>query len=562
MGDSSFLFYDRQEEHGTFVFYNPPDPSADALGSILFDPADPNVRWESYDDWRTTWDIIVPGNFWEPDPEYVKFQNGFTDLFFYDRMNRYAEFCLHEPFEAIVVENLEGYVSPGSVIPGETIDFYVNSRVGPYTITVYRQDRDEMFMTTIENIHQYSEPFPIRRLDYRDGPAWPVVAQLVIPATWPSGLYLARVEAVSGEPVPLVIPFVVRAQYPGSQSKLVVCIPDATYTAYNFWGGRSLYGFETRAIQFWSYGPSLDPYPNYQIPRAFRVAHSRPYREAYGPDPLPKWQRWEVPLIRWLARQGIAVEICTGTDLHKDQANHTGLLREYRLLVSVGHDEYWSKEMRDNVEGFASAGGNVVFLSGNVSWFQIRFDLNVQRQICYKDARFDPYTPTESSSGSPDLVTVNWYDKPVCRAETALTGVSYLGSSDTYPQYIIRDRNSWVFDDVAYNRFGLYAVEGGPEIKSIVGYETDRFQSSDDPCKPNSPANFHILAEVPALGTSFEDPNAKIAATMGIFKKGKGQVLTVGTINWSLGLTVDGDDDRWNEIDQITWNIFDRLGNG
>lgn len=554
--DSSFLFYDRPHGRATFVFYNPPDPSSDKPNPIFFDPNDGNTKWETYDDWRSTWDIIVPGNFWEPDPEYVKFQNGFTDLLFYDRTNRYGEFYLHEPFDAITAENLEGYVSPGSAVPGETISFYVNSRVGPYTLNVYRQDSDQVFMTAIEDIHQYPQPFAIGRLDYRDGPAWPAVAQLTIPATWRSGLYLARVEANSTQATPLVIPFVVRAQNPGSESKILLCIPDATYTAYNFWGGRSLYGSTTRGIDLWSYGPSLDAYPNYQIPRAFRVAHSRPYRQPIG-SPLAKWQQWEVPLIRWLARQGIAVELCIGTDLHKDQANHTGLLKEYRLLVSVGHDEYWSKEMRDNVESFASAGGNAVFFSGNVSWFQIRFDLNVQRQICYKDARFDPYNPTESNSGSPDLVTVNWYDKPVCRAETALTGVSYLGSSDSFPQYIIRDRTSWVFDGVAYSRFGIYTIEGDPLPRSIVGYETDRFQSSQEPCKPNSPSNFHILAEVPALGSDFEDPNAEIAATMGIFAKGKGQVLTVGTINWSLGLSQD---DSWNEIDQITRNIFDRLG--
>jgi hypothetical protein len=103
-------------------------------------------------------------------------------------------------------------------------------------------------------------------------------------------------------------------------------------------------------------------------------------------------------------------------------------------------------------------------------------------------------------------------------------------------------------------------VPGDPEIKTIVGYETDRFQSSDDPCKPDSPANFHILAEVPALSSGFDDPNAEIAATMGIFNKGKGQVLTVGTINWVKGLTVEGEEDAENEIDQITWNIFNRLG--
>jgi hypothetical protein len=555
--DSSFLFYDRATGRGTFVFYLPPDLSnfQPGSGSILDDPNDPNLEWESYDDWGTNWDIIVPGNFWDSDPEEVKFQNRFTDLLFYDGTNGYGEFYLHEPFAAITPVDLEGYVSSGSVIPGETITFYINSRVGPYTITVYLQDSDEVLMTTVGNIQQFPQPFPIRRLDYRDGPAWPAVAQLTVPQTWRSGLYLARVEATSAQVVPLNIPFVVRAATPARQSEILLCIPDATYAAYNFWGGRSLYGFTTRGIPWWSYGPSLDPYRgHYQIPRAFRVALARPYLEASG---LPKWQKWEVPLLRWLARQQIPVEVCTSTDLHKSQANNTDLLKNYRLLVSVGHDEYWSKEMRDNVEEFAENGGNVVFLSGNVSWFQIRFDLNVQRQICYKDARFDPYTPTETDSGHRDLVTVNWYDRPVCRAETGLTGVSYFGAMDAWPQYIIRDRNHWVFKDVAYSRFGVYTVPGDPVPKSIVGYETDRFQSSDEECKPNSPENFKVLAEVPAAKYAFGDPAAEIAATMGIFTKGKGQVLTVGTINWSLGLSQD---DGWTELDQITWNIFERLG--
>jgi hypothetical protein len=80
--ESSFLFYDRTNGRGTFVFHNPPDLPSGTPGSILFDPYDGTTKWETYDDWLTTWDIVVPGNFWEPDPEYVKFQNGFTDLLF------------------------------------------------------------------------------------------------------------------------------------------------------------------------------------------------------------------------------------------------------------------------------------------------------------------------------------------------------------------------------------------------------------------------------------------------------------------------------------------------
>ena len=51
----------------------------------------------------------------------------------------------------------------------------------------------------------------------------------------------------------------------------------------------------------------------------------------------------------------------TNLDLHYDPH----LLDDCDLFVSCGHDEYWSKQMRDSVENFGRSGGNVLFLSGN-----------------------------------------------------------------------------------------------------------------------------------------------------------------------------------------------------
>jgi hypothetical protein len=65
------------------------------------------------------------------------------------------------------------------------------------------------------------------------------------------------------------------------------------------------------------------------------------------------------------------------------------------------------------------------------------------------------------------------------------------------------------------------------------------------------------LAEVPPLPGDPNNPNGEAAGSMGIFAKGKGQVLTVGTLDWSLGLSQNND--RWNDIDQITLNIFSNL---
>src|SRR5207248_3969390 len=103
-------------------------------------------------------------------------------------------------------------------------------------------------------------------------------------------------------------------------------------------------------------------------------------------------------------------------------------LGRYRLLLSVGHDEYWSKEMRDAVEGFTASGGNVAFFSGNVCWWQVRFENDDRTMVCYKYA--GPDDPSHCNINDPETatdpsrVTVNWRSPPVNRPENAMTGVS------------------------------------------------------------------------------------------------------------------------------------------
>lgn len=209
--------------------------------------------------------------------------------------------------------------------------------------------------------------------------------------------------------------------------------------------------------------------------------------------------------------------------------------------------------MRANVDAFVEAGGNVALLSANTCWFQIRYGLNSEKQTCYKDARFDPYATPE-----PSLTTVNWYDRPVCKAETAVTGVSYYGPIEPSALYRVRTPGHWVFGGLDFDThsfFGLYKDKDGIP-RTVVGPETDKYQVSSDPCKPNSPQGFISLAVIPPLS----DPgnvNAPPAGTMGIFAKGKGQVFTVGTINWSLGLSQT--EGQSTEIDQITRTVLDEL---
>ncbi|WP_322749960.1 MULTISPECIES: N,N-dimethylformamidase beta subunit family domain-containing protein [unclassified Frankia] len=86
------------------------------------------------------------------------------------------------------------------------------------------------------------------------------------------------------------------------------------------------------------------------------------------------------------------------------------LLRAYQVLVCVGHDEYWTAEMRDTAEQFLAAGGNIAFLTGNTCWWQFRLEDDGRTFVCHRDAAEDPLTGIDNAR-----VTVEWSSAPVNR---------------------------------------------------------------------------------------------------------------------------------------------------
>ena len=98
---------------------------------------------------------------------------------------------------------------------------------------------------------------------------------------------------------------------------------------------------------------------------ALRKAEAVPDREAlgyfgwaeeHGLSPWSGgagWWTWERPFVAWAEREGFAIDVAVSQDLE----THPEVLDGHRLLLSVGHDEYWSWGMRDTVEAFLARGG-------------------------------------------------------------------------------------------------------------------------------------------------------------------------------------------------------------
>jgi len=437
---TGLLFYDRSV--GQAELY-----TIDASGNLLF--------VQGFSDWRKSWALIIPGSF----------GGVFDDLLLYDRQAGEGEFQTLDPWP---LKPLEGYVSNESVVPNEPFSVHVRSTVGPFRIQLFRRGLSDTFVSNVGIFPDVPADLPF------DGPEngcdWPPATTLSVPDGSLSGLYIIGLSTLDGG-VTGEIPFIVRSDAPGAQTKILFAIPSSTYEAYCWWGGRNLYGYGM-------IGGGLN-WTFVGKEKAFQVSPRRPY---LSPDDFvkQKFQYWEMPFIRWCERNGIVVDYCTSRDLHA----RPELLEQYKLVVSIGHDEYWSMEMRDNVEQFVARGGTFLFLSGNCVWWQIRVQDNGDI-TCYKSADFDP---VRDDPALKSRLTVNWYEPDVNRPEALMTGVSFkygallFGDRVTEaPDFevvrehpILKNTNLHIGD-----RFGRYSDNVGnrPSWKdgwlTVIGYETD-----------------------------------------------------------------------------------------
>jgi hypothetical protein len=374
---------------------------------------------------------------------------------------------------------------------------------------------------------------------------WPAY-ELDIPAAWPSGVYLAHFD----EPGAAVL-FVVRGT---GSAPLLYKIPLATYHAYNCTGGGCFY---------------VDP-PRSKAPPGSKVTLHRPgggvgAERIYGAvdhydasSARQTFAHWDAPFIRWLLRSGYTPEFCTDLDVHEEP----DLCSRYRLLLNVGHDEYWSETTRDRVEAFVARGGNVAFFGANVCWWRIHVVDAATAIVCHQ--------------GGPQGALDHWWAPTgVHRPEDSLTGVSYRHGGGWWdgPRrtlgYVVQDAAHWAFAGT-----GLRAGEafGAGTSPPLVGYECDgaplecfdetsgRAVLSAGAAQGGTPADFRLLAASP-LGAGWQELPAREpratggglhAATMGAFTR-TGTVFTAGTTDWAQVLCEEP------RVQRITRNVIDRL---
>ena len=104
--------------------------------------------------------------------------------------------------------------------------------------------------------------------------------------------------------------------------------------------------------------------------QSHRVSPYRPGHGYYG-SIEGRFLTWERLWLLWAERSGITVEF--GTDL--DVELWPEGFSDYAMIVSVGHDEYYSAGQRAAMERYtAHEGGHIAFFSGNLAVWQTRHE--------------------------------------------------------------------------------------------------------------------------------------------------------------------------------------------
>jgi lysophospholipase L1-like esterase len=463
-----------------------------------------------------------------------------TDLGFLRQAEQFADALaplLPQPEEPRA--RVEGYTDQLSYLPGEEVKFHLSAsaksvdmkidRIGGETKTVFQKAG---IATTFHSIPADASS---------RGCGWPETFRVKIPADWPSGYYVASVVPTGGEAKTNTgsIFFVVRSANPGKETKMLLQLSTNTYNAYTNWGGYSLYAYNGR----------------HKV-QGRRVSFDRPQSSQFN--------NWELPFVQWAEREGYKFDFAINSDLEF----HPEMLKHYKLVLSVGHDEYWSAPMRDNLEKFIKGGGNVAFFSGNTCCWQVRSEDKGRALVCWKqDFRDDPVF----STGDHRLLTSLWSHHLVKRPENQLTGVGFLwgGYRKSHGQFMndkaeftVHRPDHWLFEGTNLKKGDVFG-----DKDTIVGYECDGCELDWKDGLPvptfrdGTPKSFTVLATCPARWHPDDcewyerwQKGRTGNAVLGSYTNG-GTVVTTGTTDWAHGLR--GKDAA---VVRITKNVLDRLG--
>ena len=471
---------------------------------------------------------------------------------------------------------IQGFGTSMSVNAGQTISFKINTPASSYHIDIlrlgyYKGNGARLIAPGIKPSVTLPQTQPECLKESSTGLIdcgdWKVSASWTVPSNAISGVYIAHLvrDDTGGESQ---IPFVVRND--ASHSEILLQTSDATWEAYNDYGGNSLYTCTVAC-------PAGSP-------KAYKgadaVSYNRPFDGAFATDSGASYLYYaEYQLIYWLEQNGYNVSYTSESEVNSNGA----LLKNHRAFISSGHDEYWSAGQRANVEAARESGVNLAFFSGNELFWKTRWEPSIDGSntpnrtlVSYKETHYEgPVDPQD-----PPTWTGAWRDPrggPTAdggHPENALSGQQF-------------EVNSGTSDITVPGQFGKLrlwrktAVATLPPSQTLTlspGTGTLGYEWDEDVDNGSRPAGEFDLSATTVSGLqAFTDyastlnTNATATHHLTVYREPSGAlVFGAGTVQWSWGLA---NVDAWNEgntdpsrnppdpnMEQFTVNLLAEMG--
>lgn len=423
---------------------------------------------------------------------------------------------------------IRGFSTDISVNKGGTIRFKIETNANAYTVKIYRLGYygglgarywgDATITATLPQV----QPDPVEdpATGIADYGTWNESAHWDVPVNAVSGYYLAVLIRTDNNGKSH-IPFIVRDD--ASTADVFFQASDATWQAYNPYGGNSLYVGATS-------------YPN---GHAVKVSYNRPFITRGGGGGGGEMEDWlfnaEYPMLRFLERNGYDIAYTTNTDMARDGAR----ILQHKVFLSVGHDEYWSPEQRAAVENARNNGVHLAFFSGNEVYWKTRWENSVDGNntpyrtlVCYKEGTLGEITcgnkcdPSSEWTGlwrAPDGAGFGGNNPE--NSLTAQIGWDLSTGSINVPSNY---RNLRFWRNTSIATMGIEDVKVLPN--GTLGYEWDFEQPAYEAFNP--PGRIRLS------NTTLNGKVHKLA----MYKHSSGAlVFGAGTVQWSWGL------DSWHD---------------
>jgi hypothetical protein len=418
---------------------------------------------------------------------------------------------------------VHGYTNTTSAKAGETVDFHLGwikeNGSGSVSLAI-RNASDPDAKEVWENvaIREYDKPQP--REGWNADFKWDVTKSVQVPTSWTPGLYALFHGIDSTDPEKIICWFVIRGDK--TDGAVLVHVPTLTLHAYA-WSALYYYADEGQRLTRLS------------LHRSQATHH------------------YVFLLLQWLAKNGYTAHCASSIDLHSAafSEEYRKWLRSYPALLLAYHDEYWTPEMRDAVEGFVTSGGNLISLSGNTAYRQVRLapanDVNPQTAVFFKHSLRDP-------EPDPRRVAVAFAQSPPDRPQNAFFGFGFNGGAMSGSRAGVEPTTKYTYH---YANGEHWVFEGVTEAKSgaFLGYEADAVDFAFDGDKPYATGESGAPRTCAVLATAnLSDWTGKPGfATISLLRR-NGAIFSGGNTDWLLAL-----DKNDASISRITHNVLRRL---